>query len=48
MAKTKESKPKVEKISAKKVDQFLAYMLRFKKREKVCIDDIIKKYKELS
>jgi hypothetical protein len=30
-----------------KKDSFLEYLLKFKKREKVVIDEIIKKYKEL-
>jgi hypothetical protein len=34
-------------VKVVKVDSFLNYLLKFKKRTKVTIDEIIKKYNEL-
>jgi len=43
-------KKTIKKATPKKVvktDSFLTYLLKFKKRAKVSIDEIVKKYKEL-
>jgi len=46
LGKKKTIKKTVKKTVVKK-DTFLDYLLKFKKREKVVIDEIVKKYKEL-
>jgi len=46
MFKKKSSKKATPKPVAKK-DAFLGYLLKFRKREKVIVDDIIQKYNQL-
>ena len=46
LLKKKKKAPKIKSPQVEKKDEFLAYLLRFKKREPEEIDKIIKKYRE--
>lgn len=47
LLKKKKKAPKIKSPQVEKKDEFLGYLLKFRKREKVIVDDIIQKYNQL-